>query len=56
MSISSISTQTPVIAPPQTQPQPTPVQNDQNKQDDSTQQVTRAALPPGQGTRVDQLA
>ncbi len=56
MSISSVSTQTPVYAPQQAQAQPTPVQNDKTQQDDSSQQVTKAALPPGQGTKVDQLA
>ncbi len=56
MSISSVSTQTPVYAPPQTQQQPTPVAKDPNKQDDTVQQVAKAPLPPGQGTRVDQLA
>jgi hypothetical protein len=62
MSISSISS-SPAVQPPTkivTEPaQPTPpvVNNNDDDSDDAgaAQQVTPAPLPPGQGTRIDQL-
>lgn len=61
MSISSVSS-SPAVQPPTkiiTQPaQPTPpaVKKDDDSDDaGAAQQVTPAPLPPGQGTRIDQL-
>ena len=60
MSISSVSS-SPAVQPPTkiiTEPaQPTPpaVKNDDSDDAGAAQQVTRAPLPPGQGTRIDQL-
>ena len=57
MAISSVTTsvpsQTPVASTDPSQQKPPPPKNDN---DDNTVQQTRAPLPPGQGTRVDQLA
>jgi hypothetical protein len=62
MSISSVSS-TPAVQPPTkiitepAQPKPPAVTNDDDSDDtNSTQQVNPAPLPPGQGTRIDQLA
>jgi hypothetical protein len=56
MAISSVTTsvpsQTPVASTDPTQQKPPP----KNDNDDNTVQQTRAPLPPGQGTRVDQIA
>ena len=58
MSISSIAS-APVVAPikpPETQPKPE-VRTDGDANDTgSSQPVVQAALPPGQGTRVNQIA
>ena len=58
MTISSVSSSvppTPIVSTDTSQQQTQPVKNDSDKDDSSSQQV-RAPLPPGQGTRVDQLA
>jgi len=55
MTISSVSSSvppTPIVSTDASQQQP-PVKTDG---DDSSSQQVRAPLPPGQGTRVDQLA
>ena len=61
MSISSVSS-SPAVQPPATivtqplQPTPPDVNNNDDSNDASTAQiVTAAPLPPGQGTRIDQL-
>jgi hypothetical protein len=60
MAISSVSTsvpsQTPVVSTDATQQKPPPPKNDGDNDDGSSVQQTRAPLPPGQGTRIDQLA
>ncbi len=54
MSVSSVSTSVPV-QPVVSQPKP-PEANDNNRNDDaSNAQPVKAPLPPGQGTRIDQL-
>jgi hypothetical protein len=57
MAISSVTTSVPshppAVSTDTTQQKPPPPKNDN---DDNTVQQTRAPLPPGQGTRVDQLA
>jgi len=57
MNVSSVSSP-PQVTPLQTSnPAPPPVQTDSNSVDASTAQPTPPPpLPPGQGTRVDQLA
>jgi hypothetical protein len=58
MTISSVSSSvppTPVVSTDSSQQQTPPVKTDSDSDDTSSQQV-RAPLPPGQGTRVDQLA
>jgi hypothetical protein len=59
MAISSVTTNvpshTPAVSTDTTQQKPPPPKNDQDN-DDNTVQQPRAPLPPGQGTRVDQLA
>ncbi|HEY3792212.1 MAG TPA: hypothetical protein VGM09_10320 [Bradyrhizobium sp.] len=58
MSISSVSA-TPPVTPvvsnnqPSTPPAPS---NDNDADDSSSTQPAQAPLPPGQGTRIDQLA
>jgi hypothetical protein len=52
---SSVPSPTPVISPQTSAPPAPPVQNDGDS-DDGSSQATQAPLPPGQGTRVDQLA
>jgi hypothetical protein len=54
MSTSSISAPPPV-QPTYTQPTPPVVNNDSDSDDAGAQPATRAPLPPGQGTRIDQL-
>jgi hypothetical protein len=58
MSISSISASTPVKAPDTSAPA-TPsvpdVNNDNSDADEAAQPPVVAALPPGQGTRINQL-
>ena len=56
MSISSIAAPAPV-PPAYTTTQPTPpvVSNDGDSDDAGAQPRTPAPLPPGQGTRIDQL-
>jgi hypothetical protein len=57
MSISSITASTPVN-PPATSTAPTPnVQTDSDANDaGAAQPPVQAPLPPGQGTRIDQIA
>jgi hypothetical protein len=56
MSISSIPASAPVTPPYTTPPQPPQVQADNNANDaNAAQPPVQAALPPGQGTRVNQL-
>jgi hypothetical protein len=55
MSVSSVSTSLPVQPVVSSQPKP-PAASDNNRNDDATTAVPmRAPLPPGQGTRIDQL-
>jgi hypothetical protein len=57
MSVSSIPASTPVPPPAPSQPQAPNVSNDANANTASRAQPPVAApLPPGQGTRVDQIA
>jgi len=54
---SSVPSHTPVVPPDTSQQQTTQQANATSDNDDnSNAQTTRAPLPPGQGTRVDQLA
>jgi hypothetical protein len=57
MAVSSVSSSVPPTPPPQVSapPTPPPVKND-NDSDDRSVQAPKAPLPPGQGTRIDQLA
>jgi hypothetical protein len=55
-SISSIPPFVPVKAPEVSEPKPAETKIDNNKDDSNAQQpVVLAPLPPGQGTRIDQL-
>jgi hypothetical protein len=55
-SISSISALPPVKPPDNSTPPKTPdPQNDSDSDDTTAQPPVQAALPPGQGTRIDQL-
>jgi hypothetical protein len=57
MSVSSIPASPPVTPPAPSQPQPPNVKNDADANTSSRAQPAVAApLPPGQGTRVDQIA
>jgi hypothetical protein len=57
MSISSITASAPVKAPATSPPQAPAPQNDNDANDAGAAQPTVvAALPPGQGTRIDQIA
>ncbi|WP_213738525.1 hypothetical protein [Bradyrhizobium sp. dw_411] len=57
MNISSISAPTPVNLPDPSASKPPAVQPDDNSNDVSAAQPqAQAPLPPGQGTRVNQLA
>ena len=57
MSISSIPASAPVTPPYTTPPQPPQVQADKDANDAAAAQTpVQAALPPGQGTRIDQIA
>jgi len=58
MAVSSVSSSVPPAPPPQVSaPSTPPVKNDSDSDNGrSTQAAPKAALPPGQGTRVDQLA
>jgi hypothetical protein len=57
MAVSSVSSTVPPTPPPQVSAPPTPpVKNDNDSDDGSSVQAPKAPLPPGQGTRVDQLA
>jgi hypothetical protein len=57
MSVSSVPASTPVTPPAVSQPQAPNVKNDGSADTPSRAQPTVAApLPPGQGTRVDQIA
>jgi hypothetical protein len=56
MTISSVSSSvppTPIVSTDTSQQKPPPVKTDS---DDTSSEQVRAPLPPGQGTRVDQLA
>ncbi len=59
MSVSSVSTSVPPQAPVAPQqasaPQTPPAKNDGDSDDGRSVQTPKAPLPPGQGTRVDQL-
>ena len=55
MSVSAVSTSIPMKPPEASVPKPPEVKAD--REDRTPPQPTvRAALPPGQGTRIDQLA
>jgi hypothetical protein len=57
MSVSSIPASTPVAPPAPSQPPAPNLNNDPNANTASRAQPTvPAPLPPGQGTRVDQIA
>jgi hypothetical protein len=59
MSVSSVSTSVPPqppVAPQQASPPQPAAKNDGDSDDGSSVQTQKAPLPPGQGTRVDQLA
>jgi len=58
MAVSSVSTSVPPAPPPQVSAPPTPPVKSDSDSDNgrSTQATPKAALPPGQGARVDQLA
>ena len=57
MSISAVTAPAPVQSPPTSEPNVPDVQNGAAADGTRTPQPTvLAALPPGQGTRVDQLA
>jgi hypothetical protein len=57
MSISSVTTSTPVSLPEPSAPKAPDVKADGGADDASAPQPTvLAALPPGQGTRIDQIA
>ena len=60
MAISSVTTNVPSHPPvtptDTTQQKSPPPKNDSDNDDNNTVQHTRAPLPPGQSTRVDQLA
>jgi hypothetical protein len=57
MNVSSVPSPTPVTPVQTSNPTPPPAKTDSNSVDPSTDQPTPPApLPPGQGTRVDQLA
>jgi len=58
MSVSSVSNAAPILPPAHVasnKPAPPPVKTDGSTGDDSTAKPTPPPLPPGQGTRVDQL-
>ncbi len=54
MSVSSVSTSVPVQPIVSSQPKP-PAVSDNNNDDAGAAQAVKAPLPPGQGTRIDQL-
>jgi hypothetical protein len=58
MSISSVSAPSPVQPPTTTSQTTTPPASNDNDTDDAgaAQPPVQAPLPPGQGTRIDQLA
>lgn len=57
MSVSSVEGAASVIAPPPIEMQPVEIKRAADKDDTRlAPPPPRAALPPGQGTRVDQLA
>jgi hypothetical protein len=57
MSVSAVTAPTPVQSPPSSEPKVPDVQNGAAADGTRTPQPTvLAALPPGQGTRIDQLA
>jgi hypothetical protein len=58
MSVSSITTAAPPapVKPPEATPPKPEVKADSDSNDSRTSQPTLAPLPPGQGTRVNQLA
>jgi hypothetical protein len=57
MSVSSIATApVPIIPPEASQPKVADVKTDNTDNSRAVQPPVQAALPPGQGTRIDQLA
>ena len=57
MNVSAVSATVPIKAPEVSAPKPPDVQNGAPADGTRTPQPTQvAALPPGQGTRIDQLA
>ena len=56
MAVSSVSSNVPPAPPPQASAPPTPPVKNDNDNDDRNSVAPKAPLPPGQGTRVDQLA
>jgi hypothetical protein len=57
MNVSSIPASPPVTPPATSTPTPPTAQNDGDANDaGATQPQVQAALPPGQGTRVNQIA
>ena len=60
MSISSVTASTPASAPDASAPKAPDVKADNNGADEAraaaSQPPVLAALPPGQGTRIDQIA
>ena len=55
MNISSVTATAPLKPPEASEPKP-PVANTENDGTRTPQPTILAALPPGQGTRVDQIA
>jgi hypothetical protein len=56
MSVSSIAAPVPVNPPEASAPKVAEVKTDKTDNSRAVQPPVQAALPPGQGTRVDQLA
>jgi hypothetical protein len=56
MTISSVAPSAPISSPPVTEPQTPQVKNETSADDaNAYQPPPPAPLPPGQGTRIDQL-
>jgi hypothetical protein len=56
MSISSIAAPAPIKAPEASEPKPADVKTNETDTSRAVQPTVLAPLPPGQGTRIDQLA
>jgi hypothetical protein len=56
MAVSSVSSSVPPAPPPQASAPPAPPPKNDSDSDGGSVQATKASLPPGQGTKVDQLA